>query len=112
MGLVRIRTQFKGRLGGKFMRNLYRTAIVVAAMVVVATLAVVPGFAQTSNGTIAGTITDKTGGAVVKATVAATSQDLGKTLGTAITDSTGGYRIDALFPGKYTVKVTATGFKI
>ncbi len=92
------------------MRNLYRTAIVVAAMVVVVTLAVMPGFAQTSNGTIAGTITDKSGGAVVKATVAATSQDLGKTLGTAITDSTGGYRIDALFPGKYTVKVTATGF--
>jgi len=31
------------------MRNLYRTAIVVAAMVVVVTLAVMPGFAQTSN---------------------------------------------------------------
>src|SRR5229473_4528597 len=104
MGLVRMRIQFKSRLGGKFMQNLYRTAIVLAAMVMVVTLAVVPGFAQTSNGTIAGTISDKTGGAVVKATVSATSQDLGKTLGTAVTDSSGGYRIDALFPGKYTVR--------
>src|SRR5258707_8836174 len=66
--------------------------------------------AQTSNGTIAGTITDKTGGAVVKATVTATSQDLGTTLGSAITDGSGGYRIDALVPGKYTVNIKAVGF--
>ncbi len=92
------------------MRNLYRTAIVVAAMVALVALAVMPGYAQTSNGTIAGTITDKSGAAVAKATVTATSQDLGKTLGTAVTDSTGGYRIDALFPGKYTVSMKATGF--
>jgi Carboxypeptidase regulatory-like domain/TonB dependent receptor len=65
---------------------------------------------QTSNGTIAGTITDKSGGAVSKATVTATSQDLGTTLGSAITDGSGGYRIDALFPGKYTVSVKASGF--
>src|SRR6266404_525954 len=66
--------------------------------------------AQTSNGTIAGTITDKSGGAVVKATVSATSQGMGQTLGTAITDASGGYRIEALFPGKYTVSVKAAGF--
>jgi len=36
--------------------------------------------AQTSNGSIAGTIVDKTGGAVVKATVSATSQDFGTVL--------------------------------
>lgn len=66
--------------------------------------------AQTSNGTIAGTITDKSGGAVIKATVVATSKDLGTVLGTAITDGSGGYRIDALIPGKYTVSVKADGF--
>jgi len=105
-----MKIQLISNFGGKFMRNLYRTAIVVAAMVALVALAVVPGYAQTSNGTIAGTITDKSGAAVAKATVTATSQDLGKTLGTAVTDSTGGYRIDALFPGKYTVSVKATGF--
>jgi hypothetical protein len=92
------------------MRNLYRTTRLMAVMVAFAALAVVPGFAQTSNGTIAGTITDKSGAAIVKATVSATSQDLGKTLGTAVTDGTGGYRIEALFPGKYTVSVKAPGF--
>jgi outer membrane receptor protein involved in Fe transport len=66
--------------------------------------------AQTSNGTIAGTVTDKSGGGVAKATVSATSQDMGQTLGTASTDSSGGYRIEALFPGKYTVSIKAAGF--
>src|SRR5258708_24959413 len=66
--------------------------------------------AQTSNGTIAGTITDKLGGAIVKAAITATSQDMGTTLGTAITDGSGGYRIESLFPGKYTVSVKASGF--
>ena len=66
--------------------------------------------AQTSNGTIAGTIMDKSGGGVAKAAVSATSQDLGQTLGTAVTDSSGGYRIEALFPGKYTVSIKAAGF--
>jgi hypothetical protein len=66
--------------------------------------------AQTSNGTIAGTVTDKSGGGVAKATVSATNQDMGQTLGTAITDSSGGYRIEALFPGKYTVSIKAAGF--
>jgi len=55
-------------------------------------------------------MTDPSGAAIVKAAVTATSQDLGKTLGSAVTDSTGGYRIDALFPGKYTVSVKAPGF--
>ncbi len=66
--------------------------------------------AQTSNGSIVGTIVDKTGGAVVKATVSATSQDFGTIMGSAITDGSGGYRIDALVPGKYTVSVKASGF--
>lgn len=89
--------------------NSVRRGLVL--LVCVLTLVLVPSLrAQTSNGTIAGTITDKTGGAVAKATVTATSQDLGTVLGTAITDGSGGYRIDALFPGKYTVSVKAQGF--
>ncbi len=92
------------------MRNVHRNLTVLVLTFAFVALSVVPGFAQTSNGTIAGTITDVSGAAVVKAAVSATSQDLGKTLGTAFTDATGGYRIDALFPGKYTVSVKAAGF--
>jgi outer membrane receptor protein involved in Fe transport len=92
------------------MRNAYRTLAFLAVFLALTVLTVAPAFAQTSNGTIAGTITDKSGASVAKATVKAFSQDLGKTLGTAITDSTGSYRIDALIPGKYTVTITADGF--
>ncbi len=92
------------------MRNVWRNLGVLVGIFTFAALSVVPGNAQTSNGTIAGTITDASGAAVVKAAVTATSQDLGKTLGTAVTDTSGGFRIDALFPGKYTVSVKAQGF--
>jgi Carboxypeptidase regulatory-like domain/TonB dependent receptor len=94
------------------MRNVSAIRVFALAVLFVGT-ALILGTrlnAQTSNGSIAGTITDKSGGAVVKATVTATSQDLGQTLGTAITDASGGYRIDALFPGRYTVSVKAPGF--
>lgn len=92
------------------MRFMLRATVLLTALAVSGFWAVSLTLAQTSNGTIAGTITDKTGAAVEKATVKATSQDLGKTLGTAITDASGGYRIDALIPGKYTVSITASGF--
>jgi len=66
--------------------------------------------AQTSNGSIAGAIVDKTGGAVVKATVSATSQDFWNNPGKRNYGRFWGYRIDALVPGKYTVSVKASGF--
>jgi outer membrane receptor protein involved in Fe transport len=92
------------------MRNVRRSLGALVGIFALVALSVAPGSAQTSNGTIAGTITDASGAAVVKAAVTATSQDLGKTLGTAVTDASGGYRIEALFPGKYTVSVKAQGF--
>src|SRR6266849_609730 len=77
------------------MRNVRRSLGTLVGIFTFVALSVVPGNAQTSNGTIAGTITDASGAAIVKA---------------AVTDSSGGYRIDALFPGKYTVSVKAQGF--
>ena len=91
------------------MRKMYRTAIVAAALVAIAALAVVPGHAQTSNGTIVGTVTDKTGAAIPNAKVTAASKDLGVTR-TTVTDSAGGYRIGELVPGIYTVGIEAGGF--
>ncbi len=67
------------------------------------------GFAQTSNGAIAGGMTDKTGAAVPGATVAASSTELGEKRSTT-TDGVGTYRIESLLPGKYMVVVTASGF--
>jgi outer membrane receptor protein involved in Fe transport len=88
------------------LRYLFTSIVFIASIALISPIT----NAQTSNGSIAGTITDKSGGAVIKATVSATSRDMGQTLGTAVTDASGGYRIDALFPGRYTVSVKAAGF--
>ncbi|MBZ5537149.1 MAG: TonB-dependent receptor [Acidobacteriia bacterium] len=66
-------------------------------------------FAQTSKGTIAGSITDATGALVPGATVTITATTGGETR-TATTDATGAYRFDALNPGVYSIAVTASGF--
>ena len=81
-----------------------------AFFAVVVFLAAGVSFAQTSNGTIAGAMTDKSGGAVPGATVTASSAELGGGKHSTTTDSVGTYRIEALTPGKYQVVVTAQGF--
>jgi outer membrane receptor protein involved in Fe transport len=65
---------------------------------------------QTSNGTVVGTITDKSGGAIANATIKVASLDRGGEVKTATTDSAGTYRISSLLPGKYRVTIEASGF--
>ena len=65
--------------------------------------------AQTSNGTVIGTVTDTTGSEVAGASVSATSHETGATRVTT-TNSDGGYRIESVLPGTYDVSVSATGF--
>jgi hypothetical protein len=81
-------------------------AAVMFALVVLLTSA----HAQTSTGTIVGTVIDKSGAAVPNATVKASSAEFGKDLRSTKTDSAGGYRLESLLPGTYTVTVEATGF--
>jgi outer membrane receptor protein involved in Fe transport len=81
-------------------------ALVMAASLIFAGSAA----GQTSNGTIIGTITDKTGGAVANASVKVASLDRGGEVRSASTDSTGAYRVGSLLPGKYKVTVEAGGF--
>ena len=68
-------------------------------------------FAQTSNGTIAGTVTDQSGAVVPKATVKAESALLNVSRETS-TDSAGTFRLESLSPGTYSVTFTAAGFDI
>ena len=66
--------------------------------------------AQSSDGTIVGTVTGTSGAVVPKAKVTASSR---KELGierSTVTDTAGGYRIENLLPGTYTVSIEATGF--
>ena len=83
-----------------------RISIVLALVFV---LGVMSALAQTSNGTIAGTVTDPSGAAITGATISAKSVQTGVTR-SATTNNTGAYRLESLIPGTYVVTVTANGF--
>lgn len=67
------------------------------------------GIAQTSQGTVAGTVTDPKGAAVAGAMVNA-KNNTGSDDRTVITGPNGEYRIEAINPSTYTLTVTKQGF--
>ena len=66
-------------------------------------------WAQTSNGTLVGSVTDPSGAVVPNAAVSALSAQYGQPHETR-TDSVGTYRLESLQPGIYTVTFNASGF--
>ena len=66
-------------------------------------------WAQTSNGTLVGSVTDPTGAVVPNAAVSAVSAQYGQPHETH-TDSVGTYRLESLQPGSYSVTFNASGF--
>jgi len=66
--------------------------------------------AQTTNGSIQGTVSDPNGGTVAAATVTAQNLDTGLTQATSTTDA-GIYSLPNLPPGRYSVVVEAPGLK-
>ncbi|HEX3572203.1 MAG TPA: carboxypeptidase regulatory-like domain-containing protein [Acidobacteriaceae bacterium] len=66
-------------------------------------------FAQTTNGTIAGSVVDQSNAAIAGATVTATSLETGDKRATT-TSKVGAYRIESLRPGTYKVDVSANSF--
>jgi len=73
-------------------------------------LAPLPAFAQSSNGTISGTITDDTGAALPGVSVTATNVATSVTR-TVVTNATGHYDTPPLVPGTYKVSVELSGFQ-
>lgn len=71
--------------------------------------AAAPALAQTSYGTVAGTVTDPTGAAVANAVVTLHSRDSGETRVTK-TSASGGYHVESLGTGHWDVTAEATGF--
>jgi hypothetical protein len=78
------------------------------ALLVVA-FAAAPGFAQGTNGTLTGKVTDEQGLALPGVSVTATNQDTGFQR-SAQTDASGVYAINGLPIGRYEVKSNLTGF--
>ena len=66
--------------------------------------------AQSSYGTVAGSVTDSSGAAIPNATVVIKSRETGETH-TTVTKSTGGYLIDSVGTGHYDVTATAANFE-
>src|SRR5262249_2305897 len=66
-------------------------------------------FAQTSRGTVSGTITDPAGAVISGASIVLTNTATSVSRST-VANSEGFYRFDAVDLGTYTVKVTASGF--
>ncbi|MBI3698219.1 MAG: TonB-dependent receptor, partial [Acidobacteria bacterium] len=73
-------------------------------------LFLLPAAAQTTTGSIVGTVTDPSGGVVSGAGVTVTNMGTGISVKTN-TDSAGNYVVTPLLVGRYSVSVEATGFK-
>jgi hypothetical protein len=81
----------------------------LAALVLAAGLAAL-SFGQAGDAEIGGLVKDASGAAVAGATVTLTNQDSG-VVRSAVADPEGRYRLLALPPGRYSLKVEAPGFK-
>src|SRR5580700_5019530 len=80
------------------------------ALLLVAVLISGGARAQTSNGTLLGSVVDPSGAVLPRASVSAVSSQYGQTHETR-TDSVGTYRLESLEPGVYAVTISAPGFE-
>ncbi len=85
--------------------KVFRLALILGSLIIAAQQA--PG--QTSQGTIAGTVTDPAGAAISAATVTATNT-LGSEVRTVKTGPNGEYRVESVIPSTYSVAISAQGF--
>lgn len=91
------------------MRLRQRFISLSAGMLVMLAMAIT-AFAQGTNATLTGTVTDSNQAAVPGATVTATNINTGLTF-TATTNESGVYGFPSLQPGQYRVSAEKTGFK-
>jgi hypothetical protein len=69
------------------------------------------GMGQELAATLTGTVTDSSGAVVAGATVVVHSEETGADVRSIATSSTGGFNITNLPAGRYTVRVTSSGFE-
>src|SRR5882757_674964 len=97
--------------GGRAMRSLVGRGARFLAVAFLLSIATRSLHAQTSNGAIAGSILDSSGGAVAGAQITATGVETHSVYNT-VSSSTGAYRLSDLVLGTYNISVTAPGFKV
>ena len=91
----------------KMWRRYLRWFEVAAFLLLIASATL---FAQTSSGTLRGSVADPTGAVIPGAVVTAISATGQKT--SSVTDNVGNYEIKGLAPGTYTVNANAKGFSV
>lgn len=84
--------------------------IVKLTFIVLGIAALVPAAASAQDASIAGAVTDSTGGVLPGVTVVASSPALIEGSRTVVTDGAGAYRVVSLRPGTYSVTFTLPGF--
>ena len=94
------------RQGSVALKSIARIALLMA---IVVTLAMSVS-AQIDRGAIVGKITDSSGAVIPNANVTVTNVDRGVAVNT-VANEAGEYQVLALIPGRYTVKISATGFQ-
>ncbi|HEY3707666.1 MAG TPA: TonB-dependent receptor [Terracidiphilus sp.] len=98
------------KLSGTRVRSLLLAVALGAGFAVTSTLAPNSVVAQTSLGTLTGTVRDTSGAVLVNAAVRLTNLQTGD-VRAVNSDSLGSYRFDALAAGAYTLDVESTGFQ-
>ncbi|MEP6741086.1 MAG: carboxypeptidase regulatory-like domain-containing protein [bacterium] len=86
-----------------FLRHGFSALLIVVLSAAIA-------FGQQARGTLRGTVSDELGASIVGATVTVT--DAAGVEKTAVTNGEGLYLLSGLAPGKYAVRVSATGFAV
>lgn len=92
------------------MRNPRKLALLFLMAVIVLILKPAAGWSQTVYGTIAGTVTDATGGAIGNANLTLTNLDTGAT-SKIQTNASGNYTFVNILPGHYKLECEKAGFK-
>ena len=96
---------------GRVRRFFYHHPHTVLALVLVCAVGVfAPGVASSQDATIAGTVTDTTGGILPGVTVEA--QDAAGSAQVTVTDGIGQFTFSGLVPGTYDVSFTLFGFTV
>lgn len=91
------------------MPNFRRTARFGFPLLLLSTVLLPSLFAQTNEGTLAGTVLDQSGAAIQGAQVTAKNEATGVTFRT-VSGPDGGFRFAAVGIGKYDVTASQTGF--
>jgi len=92
------------------MKNIFRTALVLALFACASLLLSVPASAQSIYGSIFGTVSDSSGAIIPGAMVTVTDESKG-TVVSVTSNAAGDYTVPHLIPDVYDLKVTAKGFK-